>query len=256
MVARLENLLKSIPLASGAHKTPAEGVCVMECVAYLQGEPYTDHPECACPVITAFVALSSDGMTNAQRQVLGERVLRIAGSRSTPDIAIRRLHFLASYVTRTHVPLALSLANLEAPGLPLKDLPAYTGPHLESAYLAALDAARHQLDDLLSTQKEIPRAVAKLRSLLDCTRRLIGDLEPCAHMLKQNPSSREMVRMLFGKAVGATSVALSIPRDSVNRTALVDALLDIGNAQRPDTDIAVLLNRAQLLAMQSTQIPL
>lgn len=255
MVARLENLLKSIPLASGAHKTPADGVCVMECVAYLQGEPYSDHPECACPVITAFVALSSDVISTPERQILGKRILRIAGSRSTPDVAARRLYFLVAYVTRTALPRALSLANLEACALPLTRLPDYTGEQLASTYLAAIDAARIAINDQFASALEVPRAVVKARSLLDCAQRMIADLAPCVRALGEGRSNREMVRMLFGKTIGAASVAVGIFKGTVDRIALVDALLDIGAAQRPDTPLPTLLNRAQLLAMQATQIP-
>ena len=38
-------------LSSGGHGGIDEGMCVMEAVAYVAGEPWSDAPACACPVI-------------------------------------------------------------------------------------------------------------------------------------------------------------------------------------------------------------
>lgn len=43
--------LKAISLQCGSHKEAQKQFCVMEAVAYVAGEPHSDHPQCACPVI-------------------------------------------------------------------------------------------------------------------------------------------------------------------------------------------------------------
>lgn len=36
-----------IKLSYGSHDNPQQGMCVMECVAYIAGEEHTDAPKCA-----------------------------------------------------------------------------------------------------------------------------------------------------------------------------------------------------------------
>ena len=47
--------LPDITLKSGNSAENEARMCVMEAVAYVAGEPWSDHPKCACPVITAFM---------------------------------------------------------------------------------------------------------------------------------------------------------------------------------------------------------
>ena len=43
-------------LRRGAHDDPADmQFCALEAVAYVAGEPWSDHPKCACPVLGAFM---------------------------------------------------------------------------------------------------------------------------------------------------------------------------------------------------------
>jgi hypothetical protein len=44
----------TIHLEAGAHSNPEEGMCAMELVAYVAGEPFTDRPQCTSKVIGAF----------------------------------------------------------------------------------------------------------------------------------------------------------------------------------------------------------
>ena len=47
---------------------PANGLCFMETAAYIMGEPITDHPECACPVLTSYGIFLNDSMPDDARQ--------------------------------------------------------------------------------------------------------------------------------------------------------------------------------------------
>ena len=63
--------LETITLKSGSHATREEGVCAMEAVAWLAGEPHSDAPECASPVIAAFLRSWNDNLpTDEDRQRL------------------------------------------------------------------------------------------------------------------------------------------------------------------------------------------
>lgn len=59
------------PLKTGGHKGPADGACVMEAVAFVAGEPWSDHPECVSPVIGVFLRNWNDSLpTDADRDRL------------------------------------------------------------------------------------------------------------------------------------------------------------------------------------------
>lgn len=68
-----KNRLKDrLPLRRGAHPSRADGMCTMELVAWLAGEPHSDEPRCACPVLAAFVRAVNDSVDDDDR----ERLLR------------------------------------------------------------------------------------------------------------------------------------------------------------------------------------
>ena len=66
---RLE-VFERAALKNGNHASIEAGSCAMEMVSYLANEPWSDHPKCACPVLTAFVISLNDNWTDAQRQKL------------------------------------------------------------------------------------------------------------------------------------------------------------------------------------------
>ncbi|HWT22404.1 MAG TPA: hypothetical protein VN213_02750, partial [Solirubrobacteraceae bacterium] len=47
-------------LAKGAHRSPADGRCAMEWVAFIAGEKHTDHPVCVSPVLQRFCIALND----------------------------------------------------------------------------------------------------------------------------------------------------------------------------------------------------
>jgi hypothetical protein len=136
-----------IKLLAGSHRNPQNGSCVMEVVSYIAGEEYSDHPECACPLITTFAIAVNDRMDDAARQRLLPFVLRIAGSKSTNKIEQQRRYMLADYAVRVFAPMALESANLLAEAKTLKALPkivdketALQGKNAAAAYAAAYAA--------------------------------------------------------------------------------------------------------------------
>jgi hypothetical protein len=133
-----------IKLLAGSHRNPQNGSCVMEVVSYIAGEKYSDHPECACPLITTFAIAVNDRMDDAARQRLLPFVLRIAGSKSTNKIEQQRMYMLADYAVRVFAPMALESANLLAEAKTLKALPKIvdkeTALQGKNAYAAAYAA--------------------------------------------------------------------------------------------------------------------
>lgn len=44
--------LSDFKLTIGQHKNIAQGAYMMELVSYIADEPWSDHPKCACPILT------------------------------------------------------------------------------------------------------------------------------------------------------------------------------------------------------------
>ena len=59
--------IPELRLSEGSHKSASEGVCFMEAIAFFEGLPHSDHPECACPVLTEYGIRLNDGMPDDVR---------------------------------------------------------------------------------------------------------------------------------------------------------------------------------------------
>jgi hypothetical protein len=102
------------PLKNGCHSGPTEGACVMEAVAYIAGEKWSDHPECVSPVIGVFLRSWNDGMpTDADRdRLLKPLIPKIINTRSTPAVEEQRSYLALDWMTRTFLPTWLRLAKI------------------------------------------------------------------------------------------------------------------------------------------------
>ncbi len=119
--------LDGIELKKGNHYERGQGVCVMEAVAWVAGEPHSDHPQCACPVITSFMIKWNDRLlSDAERnRLLKPLVPLLVGTRSTREIEQRRLEMIRDFVARDAAPAALSLAGLDAAAEMLRANPTF-----------------------------------------------------------------------------------------------------------------------------------
>ena len=62
--------LSTLTLATGAHETRQEGVCLLEAAAWWAHEPHTDHPACVSPVLAAFGRTWNDALPDGRRHIL------------------------------------------------------------------------------------------------------------------------------------------------------------------------------------------
>ena len=104
--------LDRIRLAHGSHASPDDGLCVMEAVAYLAGEPHTDHPACVSPVLGAFLRNWNDSLPDEDRQVLKPYALRVIDTAGDGLDEIRGW-LAADWLIRVHTPAWLRLAGLD-----------------------------------------------------------------------------------------------------------------------------------------------
>ena len=102
------------PLKNGGHTGPTEGACVMEAVAFVAGEKWSDHPECVSPVIGAFMRNWNDNLpTDADRdRLLKPLIPKIINTRSTQAVEEQRSYLALDWMIRTFLPKWLRLAKL------------------------------------------------------------------------------------------------------------------------------------------------
>ena len=133
-------------LTYGSHRTREDGMCLMEAVAYLAGEPHTDAPMCACPILTTYAIALNDAMGQGpdgdalRAQYLYDLAPMLVGSRSTPDVEQARTYVLIDHAIRVFAPLALESAGLDGEAARLRALGAVIDQR--SAWSASEDASR------------------------------------------------------------------------------------------------------------------
>jgi hypothetical protein len=88
---------QTVKLSKGKHISPEDGACVMELASMLAGEPFSDHPRCACPVIGSFLRAYNDSVDDDRRQDLYAYASRVVGSRATAAVQRARGERLAEW---------------------------------------------------------------------------------------------------------------------------------------------------------------
>ena len=77
----LQRAFDKVELVSGSIGDPGQGrMCLMSLVAFLAGEPHSDSPGCASPLVQAFAVAVNDHMAHAARERLKPFAPRIIGT--------------------------------------------------------------------------------------------------------------------------------------------------------------------------------
>jgi hypothetical protein len=144
--ARLERL-SEFALAHGSHRSIKDGVCAMELVSWIAGEKWSDHPECVCPVISAFVRSWNDALPDDERTSLLRPVLpKLIGTRGNKALEDLRALMCADWLIREHTPAWLRLAGLTTHAEALAALPEITSFAQVPSIRGPLEAARVDAD--------------------------------------------------------------------------------------------------------------
>ena len=137
--------LDTLTLASGAHDAASGQMCVMEAVAYVAGEPWSDTPQCASPVIAAFCRSwnDTDDPYGAEiRERLKHYIPRLAGSRGPDEQEERRAWLALDWLIRVNQVAWLRLAGLTEHADAIANLPPQTSGEALQASAAFSAAAR------------------------------------------------------------------------------------------------------------------
>jgi hypothetical protein len=137
--------LEPLKLGRGSHEPPSNGLvnaCVMEAVSYVAGEPFSDRPECASPVITSFLVSWNDSMDDVDRQMLKPYIVRLVGTRTGKRHEEQRAWMLTDWLARECAPAWLRLAGLAGQADLLESLAPLTSAASARKAQPVLDAAR------------------------------------------------------------------------------------------------------------------
>jgi hypothetical protein len=69
-----------VRLEPGSHRSPSDGVCIVELASLIGGEPFSDRPRCVCRVIGSFLRGWNDRAGYADRQRLYPYAARVVGT--------------------------------------------------------------------------------------------------------------------------------------------------------------------------------
>jgi hypothetical protein len=86
-------------LSSGPHRPESGRRCAMEWVAYLAGEPHTDHPECVERVLGGLCMILNDCFADAERQRLRPYLARTIGTHDD-GLGPRRLQIWNEWIAQ------------------------------------------------------------------------------------------------------------------------------------------------------------
>jgi len=134
--------LEALTLTVGSHSSRTDGVCAMEAVAWLAGEPHSDHPKCVSPCIGAFLRKWNDVTDEAGRQILKPYLPKVVGTVGKQSDETRRAWMLTDWLVRVHAPTWLDLAGLTEPTQSLRSLPEITSASLAKAAQPTINEAR------------------------------------------------------------------------------------------------------------------
>src|SRR5690349_401373 len=112
----IEDRLIDFTLKYGMHSPNDEQQwCLLEAVAWVAGEPWSDHPQCVDPVLASFGRGWNDSLrTDEERtRLLTPFIPRLVGTRSTDDVQDRRAFMAADWAVRVYTPAWLRLAGLD-----------------------------------------------------------------------------------------------------------------------------------------------
>jgi hypothetical protein len=109
--------LETLRLVAGGHTDRSNGLCAMEVVAWMAGEPHSDHPACACPVIAAFMRSWNDSISTDEKRtrLLKPLLPLLLNTKSTPAIELQRSYMAFDWLVREHLPAWLEMTEALRP---------------------------------------------------------------------------------------------------------------------------------------------
>ncbi len=157
-----QRLAEITKLDKGSHDSISAGVCAMEAAAYIAGEPWSDQPQCVCPVIAAFMRSWNDALPDIERtELLLPLITKTVGTRGSAELAERRSLMAADWLVRVNTPAWLRLAGLNTHADNLAALPEITDMAQVPSIRGPIEAARKDADAARGAARDAARGAAR-----------------------------------------------------------------------------------------------
>jgi hypothetical protein len=135
--------LDQIVLQVGGHRRRSlDALCVMEAIAWVAGQPHTDHPPCVSGVIGDFLRAWNDAMNDEDRQILKRLVSITIGTAGTAEQELQRSWMAVDWYCRVSAPAWLRLAGLTDEAEAIEAAAPIVGSVSAAAAQDALNTAR------------------------------------------------------------------------------------------------------------------
>jgi hypothetical protein len=135
-------------LSVGTHIDPNDGMCIMEAVAYVVGEPFTDRPVCVSSVLAEAARTANDKGGLYTRRCLKERIVKLIGTgQAALDAEIRRACRIADCAVRVLAPMTFDRFGLKDCAIMLRGLEKIVDANTASVAASASVHAAHAAHD-------------------------------------------------------------------------------------------------------------
>ena len=144
----------------GRHSSPERGACVMEVASMLAGEPFSDEPQCVCPVIAEFLRTYNDQVDDARRQDLFAAAALVVDTRDNHEGQRRRANLCLDWWLSASSPRRLQLRRfvwMLPPSTSARDIEI---AHRTARWAAAAPSRHTRALDLLETLAGRPPQLA------------------------------------------------------------------------------------------------
>ncbi len=152
--------LDALRLDTGGHRSPNEGMCVMELTSYLAHEAFSDHPQCASPAVAAFLRSWNDSVDDEFRQQLKPYAAKVIGTRTNEADEQIRAWMATDWMVRTMTPAWLDLAGLREQANTLRALVPLTSDEIAIGVQDILVRVRQDADAAWSAAESAARSAA------------------------------------------------------------------------------------------------
>ncbi len=203
-------------LRRGHSEDPSGGACAMDAVNWLVHGKHGDEPECACPVIGAYVMSGNDVLAHEPRQRLLSYLPRISGSKSLISQEARAKAMWIGMIRTSISRIAEKYGNKNDAHL-LRNLPNDANAATATATkAAALSRINTELVSLLEC-----RILNNIRCAISCWTN--GDYVICArwsvHPILQHPDDIEDYFAILDAALNAGPQGAPWSADAVDAGA-------------------------------------
>jgi hypothetical protein len=124
--------LTTLRLGKGAHHDRADGMDLLEAVAWFASEPHTDRPECVSPVLGVFGRQLNDALNDDKRQQLISLIERLPGT-AGDGLDETRGYLALDWLIRVCTPTWVEAAGLVDAEMYLRELPPVVDLHSATA---------------------------------------------------------------------------------------------------------------------------